>query len=88
MNLVLPSVVLATMIAIPELSLDKVEKAYWDCEFAAVKGTIRPNEFGLCNELYEYLKNKKFSGNFDKLLVWWRQHKDHEMSLRLKRRQP
>ena len=88
MNFILPPVILATMTAIPNLSLDEVEKAYWDCEFAAVQGTIGCNEFTSCTDLYEHLKKAKFSGDFDKLLVWWKQHKDREMSSRLKRRQP
>ena len=88
MNFILPPVIMATMIGTLDASLDEVEKAYWDCEFAAVQGTISFNEFASCTDLYEHLKKAKFSGDFDKLLVWWQQHKDREMSLRLKRRQP
>jgi len=65
----------------------EVEKAYWDCEFAAIEGQISLDAAAACSEIYEHLKKHKFDGRFDRFLVWWRENKVREMSSRGGRRQ-
>jgi O-glycosyl hydrolase len=83
MEPILPSIIMVSAIA--ALSSDKVEKAYWNCESAAIQGTIAPDD-RLCIAIYEHLKNDKFRGDFDRFLAWWRQHKDRELSSRIRPR--
>ena len=88
MEPMLPSVALAVSVALAGLTPAEVEKAYWDCEFTATQGIVSYDDAPLCSQLYEYLKENKFLGDFNQFLIWWRQHKDREISSRLKPRQP
>lgn len=60
----------------------EMEKAYWDCEFAASEGQISLDAAAACSEIYELLKKVKFGGRFDVFLAWWRENKVREMSSR------
>lgn len=82
---VLPSVILAASTILGNLSPQEVEEFYWDCEFAAAQGTIDLDEAAVCSEVYERLKAKKFRGDFNLFLVWWKENKEREFSSRMKR---
>jgi hypothetical protein len=84
---ILTAVILTTSIAVGNMPLAEVEKAYWDCEFAATKGVITPPQAAACSQIYEYLKKEKFMGDFDRLFAWWRQNKERELSSRMTRNQ-
>lgn len=88
MEPVLATVILATSTAITELPAAELEKIYWDCEFTATQDILGQDDAAVCSELSEYLKESKFHGDFNTLLIWWRQNKDREISSRLKLRQP
>lgn len=64
------------------------ERVYWDCEFLATQGRISLDQGAGCGELYEHLKKAKFGGDFARFLVWWRENKAREMSLRMAPRRP
>lgn len=88
MEPILASVILATSTAITELPTAEIEKIYWNCEFTATQGILGGDDAAVCSELYEYLKESKFHGDFNALLIWWKQNKEQEISSRLKLQQP
>lgn len=65
-------------VAAPELSAAELERAFWICDHAA---TTRPVDAGaavVCTMVTEQLKERKFNGDFDALVTWWRQNKPAE----------
>lgn len=83
MEPLLPSIVITASIATTDLSPAELEKTFWDCDFTATYSTITAGETAACSEVYERLKKERFSGSFGDLLVWWRQHKDRELTSRV-----
>lgn len=84
---VLAATIFLASTAVTTPSSAEMEKAYWDCEFAAIKGQISLDAAAACNEIYEHLKNSKFEGRFDRFLVWWKENKIRELSSRARRGQ-
>lgn len=84
---VLPSIILATVVASESMSSIEVEKNYWDCEFIATQGTLDLNEAATCSTIYERLKTDKFLGSFERFMIWWQENKDRELSSRIKVKQ-
>ncbi|HEY0847270.1 MAG TPA: hypothetical protein VGE12_18015 [Noviherbaspirillum sp.] len=80
---ILPSLLLIATIPVEHWSTAELEKAYWDCEFAAVQGRLELSDAAGCSELYEQLKSDKFHGDFARFLAWWRENKDRELSSRM-----
>jgi hypothetical protein len=87
MEPLLPAIIIAASSVFGELSPAEAEKAYWDCEFAAIHGAIGLDEAAACSEIFEDLKSDKFRGDFRRFLVWWQENKDRELSSRTKPRQ-
>ena len=53
--------------------LTDLETAFWVCDYL---GTTRgASEISACTAVYEALKARKFAGDFDALVSWWRQNK-------------
>lgn len=86
MEPLLQSIVLTTSIATADLSLVELEKTFWDCDFTATYSTVAHDEAVVCSEVYERLKEERFAGSFSDFLVWWRVHKDRELTARVKPR--
>lgn len=57
------------------LPLADLEQAYWECDYAATTWGVSLGEGALCGVIYEELKRRKFAGDFQAVLEWWRQHK-------------
>jgi hypothetical protein len=54
-------------------SLAAVEEAFWLCDYrAATSGNA---DVVACAAVYEALKQRKFGGDFGKLLRWWQENK-------------
>lgn len=53
--------------------LTDLETAFWVCDYLATKRGA--GDVSTCTQVYEALKERKFAGDFDKLVVWWRQNK-------------
>ena len=68
----------AQTIAATELSLTELEKSFWVCDHAATIGPIDSGTAITCGSLTEVLKQRKFGGDFNVMLTWWRQHKEAE----------
>ena len=61
-----------------EILLGDLEKAFWACDFAATNSRVDAGTAMACGNVGEALKLRKFDGDFNALLAWWRQHKEAE----------
>ena len=53
--------------------LTDLEHAFWVCDYlATTRGT---SDVAACTAIYEVVKERKFAGDFEKLVAWWRQNK-------------
>ena len=50
-----------------------LESAFWVCDYLATTRGV--SDIGTCTAIYDALKDRKFAGDFDKLVDWWRQNK-------------
>lgn len=55
------------------LGATDLERAFWVCDYLST--TQRVSDVGTCSAVSEALKGRKFAGDLDGLLAWWRQHK-------------
>lgn len=60
------------------LRMDELERAFWACDHAVTVGRIDVGIATTCSTLYEALKQRKFSGDFNQMLAWWRLNKEAE----------
>lgn len=56
-------------------SLDHLEDAFWACDYKAAAHGPAGTDMTLCAAVYEAFKQRKFGGDFEKLLGWWQQNK-------------
>jgi hypothetical protein len=68
---VAPSV--ASRVAV--VSLADLEDAFWVCDYTATTRGPEGSDLTVCTAVYEAIKERKFGGDFDGLLDWWRQNK-------------
>ncbi len=62
--------------SIAKLSLPELEKAYWACEGGAKTGLLDMGSAADCSVVYEQVKERKFKGNFNTFMAWWKVEKD------------
>lgn len=55
------------------IKLTDLENAFWVCDYLAT--TRGSSDINTCTAIYEAVKERKFGGDFDKLVAWWRQNK-------------
>lgn len=53
--------------------LSVLEEAFWLCDYVAT--TRGASDIATCAAVYEALKDRKFAGDSDALVTWWRQNK-------------
>ncbi|MGZ9074352.1 MAG: hypothetical protein ACXW13_01130 [Burkholderiaceae bacterium] len=64
-------------------TLSVLEDAFWACDYVAT--TRGASDIPTCTAVYEALNHRKFAGDFDALVSWWRQNKAAQhKSLRLR----
>jgi hypothetical protein len=78
----------AKSMAAPEVvsaRLTDLEDAFWVCDYLATTRGV--SDIGTCTTIYDALKERRFSGDFDKLVDWWRQNKvaQHQRVARMDR---
>lgn len=79
----LSAILIVTSTALGDIPADELEAAFWDCEYLAIRGYLDLDIGAACSEIYEQLKAEKFGGDFERLLLWWREHKESELSSRM-----
>jgi hypothetical protein len=55
--------------------LAELEEAFWVCDYTATTSRAAELDPTACVAVYDAMKERKFGGNFDKLLAWWQQNK-------------
>jgi hypothetical protein len=55
-----------------------LENAFWVCDYTATTRGMDATPAGLCSAVYDEIKARKFDGDFERLLGWWRQNKPAE----------
>jgi hypothetical protein len=53
-----------------EMPIERLKRAYLECERAAVNGRLATDEIMLCSVLYQELKQRAFDGDFQRLKAW------------------
>ena len=53
--------------------LTDLETAFWVCDYLATTRGV--SDISACTAVYEALKHRKFAGDFEALVSWWRQNK-------------
>jgi hypothetical protein len=61
-----------------ELPMAELEKGFWICDHVATTRSLDGGAAMTCSQLTEALKQRKFDGDFNAMLAWWRQHKPAE----------
>jgi hypothetical protein len=56
--------------------MSELERAYWVCDYTASTRRVDMTTGIACVAISDELKARKFGGDFDALLAWWRLHKD------------
>lgn len=53
--------------------LTDLESAFWVCDYLATTKGV--SDIETCAAIYDALKQRKFAGDSDRLVAWWRQDK-------------
>ena len=60
---------------VASVDLAHLEEAFWICDYTATTHGTGGNDIVICTAVYDAIKERKFGGDFDKLLDWWQQNK-------------
>jgi hypothetical protein len=55
--------------------VDELERAFWQCDHALANRVVSPQVGMLCVAVTDELRQQKFEGNSERMLVWWRTHR-------------
>jgi hypothetical protein len=61
-----------------DLPMAELEKGFWICDHMATTRGLDGVAAMTCSQLTEALKQRKFDGDFNAMLAWWRQLKPAE----------
>lgn len=53
--------------------VEELERAFWRCDLAASTGSVDPIQAAVCSAVTEELRKRKFGGDFERMLQWWRE---------------
>jgi hypothetical protein len=66
--------------SLPALSLHELEQGFWYCDRLASTRLVGAAETACCSLVTEAFKQRKFDGDFARLLDWWRERKSSQPS--------
>lgn len=64
------------------LNMKQLEDLYWQCDSQYMRGLIAPDDMLPCIGVYEEFKQRRFGGDFDRFLEYWRANRLREWQLR------
>jgi len=81
------SAALATLAAAQPRAFDNlddaaIEDAFWHCDVRATQVALDVGEGVLCERLGEAWKQRRFGGDFTRMLAWWQERKASEHARR------
>jgi hypothetical protein len=59
-----------------------LENAFWACDVAATRDALPLSAGAQCAIVSDALKERRFEGDFERLLAWWRDNKAREHAAR------
>lgn len=66
----------ATEVAVPDRTLFDLERDFWACDYEATShGLVDAGTAIQCGIATENLKLRKFNGDFNAMVSWWKKHK-------------
>ncbi len=57
------------------MGMPELEKTYWMCEGETKTGMLDLGDGASCSIVYEELKLRKFKGDFNAFMTWWKVEK-------------
>ena len=57
------------------LPVADLEQGFWVCDYVATTRGVYAAPIELCSTIMEELQTRKFGGDYEALLGWWREHK-------------
>jgi hypothetical protein len=63
-------------------TLDELKSAYLDCDRRAATAFLDAGDAANCSLVYEELKKRVFTGDFERLLAWWQAQRGVDMNAR------
>lgn len=57
------------------LRVAELERLFWHCDWQATTQRLDEGQFTACAAAADELKLRKFGGDFERMIDWWRQHK-------------
>ena len=64
--------------AMTGLSDQRLEQLYWDCDRMATQTALPLDTGALCAMAGDELKRRRFDGDFERMLAWWRANKEEQ----------
>lgn len=61
-------------------ALASLETAYLACDRESRRRVLAPGEAAHCSRIGEELLQRRFGGDFDRLLAWWRAQRDDALA--------
>lgn len=55
-----------------------LEKAFWMCDYLATVHGVEFTPVEVCVEVTAQFREKRFGGDYDRWVAWWRQNKETE----------
>ena len=65
----------AARLQLASVSVVDLEHSFWVCDYVATSRGVTEDLIVQCVAIYDELKDRKFGGDFDRLVAWWQQHK-------------
>lgn len=67
----------ATGTATPLSHLDvaELERMFWVCDWSTTRTALSRDMFTVCSVAWDELKARKFDGDYDRMIAWWRENK-------------
>jgi hypothetical protein len=62
--------------ALESVPAEELKHIYLQCNAAAAEALLDSESAALCSRVNEELKHRVFGGDFERLLVWWRENKN------------
>lgn len=57
------------------LTVAELERAFWICDWTTTTRVLSADMFTACAAASDELKTRKFDGDFDRMIDWWRKNK-------------
>lgn len=64
------------------MTMNQLTNTYWNCDAYYMLGKIGPEDMLPCIAVYEEFKQRRFKGDFDQFLQYWRDNRAREWAKR------